>query len=429
MLTFYQYLAFILPFIFVFIKGYFLSIEFSLYPYLISAGLLPYKDIVDQHFPSLFFGTFSLPFALVNSPEKLLFILTGLNLATTFLLFATLKKLKADNYQLWTLIFSLLLIFFSANTLWIETFICFLLALVFYLNTNGGWVAGITIGTLISQIVLMRPTLVIFLLGYYIFLVKNKVPVFIGAVVGSAFSILYLIRHDIVGDFYNVAIIFNRDVYANLQSPSPSLRQILSVSLLAITFTALAISKKNFMSALVALPTIILIFPRFGLEHLQVFGLVFVYFLAQLKLSKVITNLVFVICLLVGIQSWLSIYKASYGNYFYSQDTVSAAKQIATLEDKNIYLFGASDLIYQLAEKLPPNNYYLPSLPWYLNYEPFKTKLIDSLKSTNTIIVDPEFSVDGQKLTSSAQSVYAYIKMNYYLAGKINNLEVYKQNK
>lgn len=429
MLTFYQYLAFILPFVFVFIKGYFLSIEFSLYPYLVSAGLLPYKDIVDQHFPSLFFGTFSLPFALVNSPEKLLFILTGLNLATTFLLLATLKKLKADNYQLWTLIFSLLLIFFSANTLWIETFICFLLALVFYLNTTGGWIAGITIGALMSQIVLMRPTLVIFLLGYYVLLVKNKVPVFIGAVVGLAFSILYLISHNIVGDFYNVAIIFNRDVYVNLQSPSPSLRQIISVALLAITFTALSVGKKSYMSTLFGLSTIILIFPRFGLEHLQAFGLVFVYFLAQLKLSKATTNLVLAICLFVGLQSWLSIYKGVYGNYFYGQDTVSAAKQIAILEDKNIYLFGASDLIYQLAEKLPPNNYYLPSLPWYLNYGPFKTKLIDSLKYTNTIIVDPDFSVDGQKLTSSAQSVYAYIKMKYYLAGKINNLEVYKQNK
>lgn len=429
MLTFYQYLAFILPATFVLIKGYFLSVEFSLYPYLVSAELLPYKDIVDQHFPSLFFGSFSLPFTLVNSPEKLLLILLGINLATTILMTATLKKLKVPDYQIWTLSFSLLLVYFSANTLWIETFICFFLATAFYLNTTVSATAGITAGVLISQIVLMRPTLAIFILGYFIFLVKSKIPMLVGGIVGMAVSTYYLISHNLVGDFYNIAIIFNRDVYANLQSPPPPLRQILSVTFLAVVFATFTISKRNFVSAPLGLSTIALIFPRFGLEHLQVFGLVFVYLLAQLKLSKAITNLVFAICLLVGLQSWLSVYKGVYGNYFYSQDTVSAAKQIAVLEDKNIYLFGASDLIYHLAEKLPPNNYYLPSLPWYLNYDPFKTQLINSLKSTNTVIVDPEFSVDGQKLISTAQSVYTYIKMNYYLAGKINNLEVYKQNK
>jgi hypothetical protein len=191
----------------------------------------------------------------------------------------------------------------------------------------------------------------------------------------------------------------------------------------------LTIWKKKPLLTLLGLSTLALAFPRFGLEHLQVFGLSFVYILSQLKLGKSALNIALAVALLLSAQSYLSILKGSYGNYFYNPDVLDVSNQVKQIQDKNLYLYGASDLIYQLAEKLPPDNYYLPSLPWYINYQPFQEELKQSLSKTDTIIVDPEFRVDGQKLIETTPQLYSYIKMNYYLERKINNLEVYKQNK
>lgn len=427
MLTFYQYLAFLIPLAFVLAKGYFLSVEFSLYPYLVSIGLLPYKDIVDQHFPTVFFGTFSLPFLVVDSPIKLLLMLLGLNFLTTYLLLLTLKQLSVVQYQLWTFTFSLLLIFFSANTLWVETFVCFFLSLLFYFNTSSGILYSVGSGLIISQIFLLRPTMVPFLLGFFIVFQKHKFYNFFGGVVGLLLSFWYLVEKNLLSDFYQAVIIFNADVYSSVQSQPPTVRQLFSLILIALVFLSLAVWKKKIVYALLGISALALVYPRFGLEHLQVFGLVCVYLLSQLNLGKKATLTVFFVALLVCLQPLLSIFKVGYGNYFYTPDIVYVASQIKQLPDKNIYLYGASDLIYQLAEKLPPNNYYLPSLPWYLNYQPYKNKLFESLNSTKTVIVDIEFSVDGQKLVDTTPDIFNYIKMNYYLDRKIKHLEIYKQ--
>ncbi len=424
--TFYQYLAFILPFAYTLINGYFLSVEFSLYPYFISVGLLPYKNIVDQHFPSHFFGFFSFPFILVNDPKKLLIMLVSLNLLTIYLLLVTLKNLKVIRYQAWTLIFSLLLVFFSVNTLWIETFICFYLTLVFFLSTKKEPYYHFVSGIIISQAILLRPTIAFFLFGYFLYLAKNKAHVFFGSLFGFILSFWYLVEKNILLDFYQVVIAFNRDVYAFVQSQAPTFRQIFTIGLLILIFTGLNLWKKKYLYAILGLSTTILAWPRFGLEHLQVFILTFVYFLSQLNLDKKVINFLLAISILVSVQSWLSILKGVYGNYFYTPTVLEISKQIKQLPDKNIYLYGASDLIYQLAEKLPPNNYYLPSLPWYINHMPFQKKLKQSLLLTKTVIIDPDFTVDGQKLIDTTPELLSYIKMNYYKDGNIKHLEIYK---
>lgn len=429
MLTFYQYLAVLFPLIFVLIKGYFLSIEFSLYPYLVSSGLLPYKDIVDQHFPAIFFGTFSLPFFLVDSPQKLLLILLGLNFFTTYLLHETLKGLKVAKYQIWTVSFSFLLIFFSANTLWVETFVCFFLVLIFFINTKNTPFYSLFSGVLISQIILLRPTMIIFLSGYFIFIQKNRLYTIFGGLVGFILSLWYLLEKNILDSFYQIVMVFKKEVYAFVQSPTPTTRQAYSLAFLILVFVALSIWKKRIIFVLLGLSTLALIYPRFGLEHLQVFGLCFIYFLSQLNIGSRVVITIHFLVLSVSTLTLLSVLNGVYGNYFYTPGILEVSRQIKQLPDKNIYLYGASDLIYQLAEKLPPNNYYLPSLPWYINYSPFQEKLKKSLQLTNTVIIDPEFKVDGQRLIDATPELLSYIKMNYYLDRKIKHLEIYKLKK
>src|SRR5258706_7714594 len=79
--------ALILHLSLVLIRGYFLSIELTLYPYLTSHAFLPYRNIIDQHFPTLLFGPFSLPAFLTTNPWPLFAAFLGTLCLTGLLLF------------------------------------------------------------------------------------------------------------------------------------------------------------------------------------------------------------------------------------------------------------------------------------------------------------------------------------------------------
>lgn len=427
MLTFYQYCSYLIPAIFIFLKGYFLSVEFSLYPYLIQHGFLPYRDIIDQHFPTLFFGQFSLPYFLVNTPTKLLLILFFSTLASIFFLQETLKRLKVENYQIWTLIYSLLSIFFAINTLWVETFVVLFLSLCLFLNTKGSKWSNFFVGLLVSQIILMRPTLVIFLSLCFFVLVKQKAIAFLGFLLGFGLSSFYLFHYQLWTAFYEICISFNRQVYAHVQDPIITKRQIVSLVVLMFIFLFYSLKNKKWLYTFLLATTLLSAYPRFGLEHLQVFSFVFIYFLSQTTSLKIEVMSVFILCLVVTLPIWLSLSRQRYGNYFYPPRIFDQANKIKQLPGDNLYLYGSSDLLYQLSGKLPSGKLYLPSLPWYLNYHNFQQRLFSVLSNNDDfVVVDPLFTVDGQKLVDVTPQIYTYIKMNYTLDHHIDHLEVYK---
>lgn len=427
MLTFYQYCSYLLPLVFIFLKGYFLSVEFSLYPYLIQKGLVPYRDILDQHLPSLFFGQFSLPYFAVNSPTKLLVILLFLSLGTIYFLQETLKNLKVKDYQLWTLIYAFLTVFFAANTLWVESFVVFLLSIGFYLNCKNDKLSGFVLGLIASQVFLMRPTILIFLLLSFFVFLKHKIISLIGLFFGMALSASYLFRYQILTDFYELAIIFNKDIYSFVQDPIITKRQIISLVIMIVTFLFFTLKAKRWWLALIGLSTLLLVYPRFGLEHLQVFSFIFVYLLSQTINYKHQILFIFILSVAVSLPVWLTISTQRYGNYFYPPQIFAQAEKARQLPGSSLYLYGASDLFYQLSNKVPSGNFYIPSLPWYLNYQKFQDRLTKNLSNhPGYILVDPHFSVDGQKLIDSTPDIYSYIKMNYTLEGYIDHLEVYK---
>ena len=101
-------------------------------------------------------------------------------------------------------------------------------------------------------------------------------------------------------------------------------------------------------------------------------------------------------------------------------------QKLKDLPTNEMYLFGASDLLYPLSGKLPAGKLYVPSLPWYINYPDFEKKIIEALNvSKSPVIVDENFKVDGVKLINSATKLHEYIKMNYNLVGELENLKIY----
>src|SRR5688572_28228100 len=68
----------------VFGDNFFLSPEITLYPYLTTKGLIPYQQLIDQHFPLLFFGPLNLAQFGVTSPSSALYLFIVLILLTDF---------------------------------------------------------------------------------------------------------------------------------------------------------------------------------------------------------------------------------------------------------------------------------------------------------------------------------------------------------
>ncbi len=431
MATFYQFfLAILISFaqvVFVLSKGYFLSLEFTLYPYLISHGFVPYKNLLDQHFPSLFFGAFSLPLLSSTNPTPLLLLFLSLLFFTNLLFYRYLKIKKTQHPLLWLLLFVIVMAYFSVNILWVETFINFLLVIFLNLSLAQTKFSKFLMGLILSQILLLRPTLAPCLIAL-IFLYKTlNLELTLGFITGIFVSFGYLLFQNNFTDFIQLAIVFNSSTYAKASVLFPTTRQLFFVGLLLGLSFLNTLRSQKWLAFLVICLSLLASFPRFGLEHLQPFVLLVVLTLSQsYHFSK---WLLYLVIMLFSAQILFGLRLHRYGNYFWQPHLYPLAQKLTNLPGPEIYLFGASDLLYPLSNKLPPGKLYLPSLPWYLNYPPYQTALLSSLKSSPApVLVDTNFSVDGQKLINSSPQIYEYIKMNYNLVETEGSFELYIKN-
>src|SRR4030065_1248497 len=98
--------------------------EFFVYPYLTSSGWLPYRQIIDQHFPGLFFmpvNFFTLGFI---NPRSLKILSLLLVIFQSALIYRIAKSISSRVYPLIAMVtFALWQPFFSGNHLLLESFI------------------------------------------------------------------------------------------------------------------------------------------------------------------------------------------------------------------------------------------------------------------------------------------------------------------
>ena len=409
-------------------RGYFLSIEFTLYPYLTSHGFLPYQNIIDQHFPTLMFGPFSLPVFLTSNPWPILGLFLTVLCLTDVLLYASLIRFEVKKPFVWLVLYIVSSSYFSGNVLWIETFVNLLLATWIFLSFSIRPGTRFVSGLILSQIFLLRPTIIpavailFFGLSYSV-----SLPLVLGLISGIGVPLIFLFHQDILQDFYRLAIVFNGSVYPHGAQLLPAKRQILTLFLfIAPVFCAL-IKRKKYIFLLSLTFIFILIFPRFGYEHLQPLYLCAVLFWAlnQSRPDKVV-YLFILIFLALNIVSSI---RHPYGNYFLTPEVKSIAQTVKDLPGSTVYLLGASDLIYPLSGKIPPKYTYLPSLPWYFGQQEFVDRVIVSLSDKNTpVLVDYSSAVDGYNVLESSGLLFEYIKMNFIPGEKIGNYRIFFPN-
>jgi len=402
--------------------------EFTLYPFLASHGFLPYKNIIDQHFPAIFFGPLSLPAFLTVNPWPLLGIFIITLCLTDVLLYATLIRLKAHHPLMWLVFYIVSSSYFSGNVLWIETFINLFLSGWIFLSFSKSKFSCFVSGLLISQILLLRPTILPALIFLIFGLSLPLTPTLIlGFVSGFAVPGIYILRHGLLQDFYRLAFDFNGRVYPQSALLLPAKRQIVTLVLWLSPALYHLWKKKKILLLLSLASLLLLIYPRFGYEHLQpLFLLTTIYWALNSGKSNLVLHALVLIFLCLNI---LSSIRHPYGNYFLSPEVKSISQTTKALPGDTIYLLGASDLIYPLSGKVPPGLVYLPSLPWYYSQTDFVDRVIRSLSDKKTpVLVDYSTIVDGINIVENSGSIYEYIKMNFIEGQKIGNYQIFFPN-
>jgi len=416
--------ALVLHITLIFARGYFLSGEFTLYPYLAGHGFLPYRDLLDQHFPTLLFGPFSLPAILTTNPWPLLGLFLATLCLTDIFLYATLMRFKVKQPFVWLVLFIISSVYFSGFVLWIETFVNLLISMWLFLSFSKNNLHRFASGFLLSQIILLRPTIAPALLILFLSLSSFSRALILGGVVGIAIPTLFLFKQGVFADFYHLAIRFNSQDYPQEARLLPIKRQIFTLLVwLAPALCAIIKNKKyRFLAVLICL--LPLAYPRFGYEHLQPLFLITVLFWALLNKKPGVIAYFFILvffCL-----NFISAIRHPYGNYYLSPEVLQTAKQVKEIPGQVIYLLGAPDILYQLANKLPPNYTYLPSLPWYLQQKDLQNKIISSLEKTGSpVLVNFQAEVDGQNIVAASGNLFEYIKINYTEGKKIGSFQLF----
>ena len=408
--------------------GYFLSPEFTVYPFLASRGFLPYVNLLDQHFPALLFGPISLPSFLTTNPQPLLVLFLLITAGSDLFFFFSLLRRRVASAELWLIIWVVASYWFSGNSLWLETFISLLLAIALFISQSQRPLVTFASGCLFGLIALTKPTLFPALVFLFLYLELTPGPVFLAGLLSPVFVTgLYLLKFDLLPSFLYLTLDFNRRFYVSFAAKAPTLRQLVETSLFFIPSLLLFIKKKQPLSFATILLSLILVYPRFESVHLQPALLLTLFCLAPMIVLK--KRLLLPAAALVLAFAIAKNYRHHYGNFYLDAETVKLAGYLKTKPEISLYVFGGNDLLYPLSNRIPPGFTYLPSLPWYWRDASLSQKMVTALSDsfTTTVVVRNKAFLDGANIQASAGLIGQFIKDNYRPLETIGSYQIYQR--
>lgn len=409
------------------VGGYFLSPEFTVYPFLASRGFLPYTNIIDQHFPALLFGPISLPFFLTANPYPLLILFLLVTAATDLFFYLALIRRQVVAPQAWLLLWITFSYWFSGNTLWLETFVGLFLAIVFFTSTNRKSLVNFASGFLFGLIFLIKPTFVFSLILLF-FALQFSVGLFFIAGLASPLLItgLYFFKFDLLPAFLYLTFDFNRRFYVVLAAKAPTVRLLVETSLFFGGALVLFLRRQKFLFTALVISAFVLAYPRFGYIHLAPALLLSLFFLAQ---TTTIRPALLVGAVLLFVFALAKNYRHHYGNFYLDSETIKLASYLKTKPETSLYILGGNDLLYPLTNRIPPGFTYLPSLPWYWQDDVLSQKVVTALTDSPTtqVLVKSNALLDGANIQASGGLIGEFIKENYRPKETIGNYQVYQR--
>lgn len=426
--------------------------EFFVYPYLTNAGLKPYSQIMDQHFPGLMFLPVNFDNLGMNdefSARIWLMVIVSITQLLIFFvsraIFKSEKKALAVNllYLIWQP-------FFEGWVLWIDTFLPLFLLPAFYLTFKIAesnktdfrklFLLGLFlgIGVVFKQIILPLAGL-IFL--YLIWQKKDPKPAmyFLAGIFPPVAAVVYyFFSIGVLKDFWYWTVVFNLTIFAQMGRKLPFFTGIVRAGFVTF-FSALLIFLKNKklaqILAIFIIGSLTAIYARFDFVHFQPvlpfaliatvagFGEIWKQKWARFMLAGYLAVIVW----------WLSIFYSGHLSgkvMFFDAQTKMIAGKIKqyTNEGDKIFIFGAVPHLYQMSKTLPAGDLFIFQFPWFVLVT--EEKFLEGLKKDDPEIVvsDRTVEIEGKKITEFAKDLDQYIQQKYQLIDQVGVTQILRKS-
>lgn len=425
--------------------------EFFVYPYLTNAGLKPYSQIMDQHFPGLMFLPVNFDNLGMNdefSARIWLMVIVSITQLLIFfvsrVIFKNGKKALAVNllYLIWQP-------FFEGWVLWIDTFLPLFLLPAFYLtyktvridkvNFKLPFLLGLFLGLAIifKQIVIPLA----FLVFLYLLWEKRNLKIAANFLAGLLLPIgvmtYYFFSIGVLKDFWYWTVTFNLTTFARFGKKAPFFSGVARVGF-ATAFSFLAIFLKDKKLAQVLgifiIGSLMAIYARFDFVHFQP-ALPFILITTVAGFSEIWKQkwARFILAgYLAVIVWWLSIFYSGHLSgkvMFFDAQTKEIANKIKqyTKAGDKIFIFGAVPHLYQMSKTLPAGDLFVFQFPWFVLVT--EEKFLEGLKKDDPEIVvsDRTVEIEGQKITEFAKGLDEYILANYETIDSIGTTRIMRK--
>lgn len=417
--------------------------ELFIYPYLTNNGLIPYKQILDQHFPGLIFLPINFDNLGMNNPQIARWWLIASVVAVQVLLFFISRKLlKSDKKALIAAFLYLLWQpFFEGWVLWIDSFLALMLLPAFYfVYHKKSFLSGLLLGVAIVFKQVMIP-LAALLFIYWIWQkesIKQLGIYLFGLILPIGGMFIYLLLIGSLADFWYWTIVFNLTIYAQSgRGLVPTLAHLLRVAFVFgssfIIFLRIKEQEAQIL-LLFLIGTLIGLSTRFDFVHFQPalpFAILAIVYTVERIWKLVPVKISIAVYLLVSIW-WLTIfYKGHIGEriYFFDEHTINVADKIDqyTKDGEKIFIFGEAPHLYQMTKTMPAGDLFVFQFPWF--FDVAQERMLEGLKKDqpNIIVADRTVKIEDQPITEFGKKINLYINNNYEKIEMIGQTEILRK--
>lgn len=411
--------------------------ELFVYPYLTNSGLIPYKQILDQHFPGLMF----LPINLDNLGMTNAYIARiwqiGLVVITHFVLFRIGQKIFKNNNMalLGSILYLVWQPFLEGWVFWINNFLPILYLLAFYFTQKFVsqknkdlkllFLIGVLLGisTLFKQVAIPLAGLTFLWIFYNHRNIKTLIYFSLGYLPIVLMMLLYIFSIGALNDFWFWTVWYNVTTYAQYGGQHATFSQLIRVGAIYLPVILLIFIKERKLAmslGIFLIGSLSGAIHRFDFVHFQPslpFVIIGLVLLVDKFWSKSYFKLILIVYLAVTALWLFHFYRGNLRDYIYYFDsnTLETAEVIRSLSTpkEEIFIYGATPLLFQLSETLPAGRVFVFQFPWFMMEA--GDKVLEGLvrSQPRIIVADFETQTQDQMLILYTPEIYKYILENY----------------
>ncbi len=413
--------------------------ELFIYPYLTNHGLVPYRDILDQHFPGLMFFPINLGSFGMTTPDVARIWQYGIVVFTHVILYLVAKKFLGNKKAIFAnIFFALWQPFFEGWVVWIDSFLPILtLTSLYFLKSKKMFWSGIFLGLalLFKQVILPLAAIV----GLYLIFKEKKFKTIfsfgLGVLIPTSLLALYITNLGIWKDFIYWTIAFNMTTFAEMGRKYGTLSEWARVvgvyGFSAFAFIDKKLKADTLLIGLFLVGSLASIYARFDFIHLQP-SLPFIALLSAISAGWLIKRrylkLLIVAYVLASIFLLSQFYKGHWGDkiFFFSSAEKGVVEEVQKYSKpgEKIFTLGTLPHIYYLADRLPPGNVFVFQFPWFMIEA--ENRILDGIVNDppGVVIRDLTAEVEDMKLSDYMPKIADHIDSNYKVVNKVEEIEI-----